>query len=137
MCKRFIHLLSAVIIVAFLTNCSKEEPVTFEAKIDMTINSFSFAKGDEMKISKVVVSNVTITQGEEVQPVGSDKVERVEYFIGNRKLGEEVNAPYTFNYNIDNLKTGTHELRVDVVFKDVPKIKRARVWATYELTITN
>lgn len=114
----------AMLLCVVLSGCT--EPDYFTATVTPTISSLTVANGEYLEITKVEVTNATITHGDDGTPeaVNDFTVDRVEFFIGNVKVGSTSNKPYSFKYKIENLLVGTHELRVDAVISDIPK----RVW---------
>lgn len=130
-----------------LAGCSNE-PTLFGAKVTAQVKSLDLANGQQLEVTAVTVSDAYISKGEdgEHETVTDYKVERVDFFIANRKIGSSDEAPFAFNYILSDLPAGEHQLRVDAVVSgiskrvqrdkyDVPGMHRARVGVTYPLII--
>lgn len=137
--KKFLPLLMSLLLAAVFTSCKSDNlPESFTLRCDLYWNGPELANGDMLEIESVEIGTLTLTDEDGlVTTVDNPVVDRVEYFIGNRLIGQSSTPPYRRSYQLADLPLGTHQFRIDIVLKDVPAIDDFRVWMTRDLMIVN
>lgn len=137
--KNFLPVLMSLLLAAAFTSCKSDDlPESFTLQCDLYWNGPQLANGDILEIESVEIGTLTLTDQEGlVTTVNHPVIDRVEYFIGNRLIGQSSTPPYRYTYQLADLPLGTHQFRIDIVLKDVPEIDDFRVWMTRDLLITD
>lgn len=101
--KRLIFFLPVVFLLLF-SNCEKEP--TIECEITYEISSQTLENGDHL-----LISGFNITP---ISPLSGIDIQKIEFYLGNKKIGTCNFPPYELDYEIPNLPTGNHLLQIDV-----------------------
>lgn len=129
---KLLSILAVSVAAIFTASCSKDkEPDVITAQIDIEWNGPELASDDLLQVSEARISDVKFNGEAKATP----HIEKVQYFIGNRLIGESSAAPYSVESPIDNFKKGKNTFRVDFVFGTIEGLKVRRAWAEYDLII--
>lgn len=101
------HIISFLSFVLLLSLCSCEkEPIAIECEISYKISSETVEIGDHLHIREFKITPISPLTGIEIQ--------KVEFYLGNRKINTCNFPPYELDYEIPDLPIGDHLLQIDV-----------------------
>lgn len=120
-----------LIFVGLVACKNDDEPISLSMSISLDWNGPELANGETLMINGLEISDVMIDD----EVVDNPSISTVQYFIGNKPIGESKTYPYRIQHLIEELPEGSHEFRVDVVFNDLPNLGKQRAWITYQLKI--
>lgn len=104
---RFFKFIICFVFTLLLFSCDKDnEPNPIECNISYKISSTSVSQGDHLLITDFEVTPKLPTTGVNIQ--------KVEFFLGNKKIASCVYPPYELDYEIPDLLEGEHLLQIDV-----------------------
>lgn len=127
-----LKVLCLLMMTVIFGGCDDDEPVDFSVDISVDWNGVTeLSDGDELIVNSVSVNNLVV----DGNPVQNPKIAKVQYFIGNRLVGESQDSPYSMSCELKDLLSGVHQFRVDVVFANVPEVGDFRCWSIMNLII--
>lgn len=90
-----------------LWGCENDtEPNPIECNVSCNISSVSFEVGDHILISDINIIPILPTNGIEI--------EKVEFFLGNKKINSCPFPPFELDYEIPDMPEGEHLLQIDI-----------------------
>lgn len=107
---------------------TEEPPTEFDdihlAELRPSISIISPNNNEDIEDSNILM---------EVKTKAPRGVERVEYFIDDQKIGESINSPFNFNYQLNPfLSSGYHELKA-IAFDDLDNWKEDSISINLEI----
>lgn len=89
----------------FLCSCEKEH-IPIECEISYEITSETLTIGDRLHINGFKITPIS--------PANNINIKKVEFYLGNRKIGTSNFPPYELDYEIPDIPSGDHLLQIDV-----------------------
>lgn len=109
--------------------CDKDtEPNPIECEISYRISSLSFDIGEHLVVSDFQIKPISPSNGVDIK--------KVEFFLGNKKIGSCLYPPYELDYEIPELPEGEHLFQIDVQLV-ANGYDDTTVWIRRNITINN
>ena len=117
-----------IIILSLVTlGCEKDsEPNPIKCEISFKMSSTSLSVGDHLSINNFEITPVLPSTGISIQ--------KIEFFLGNKKLSSCSFPPYELDYEVPDLPEGKHLLQIDVHL-EAPGYDNTTIWLRQEIEI--
>ena len=117
-----------IFILSILTwSCEKDnEPNPIKCDISFKMSSTSLSVGEHLYISDFEITPVLPSTG-----IG---IQKIEFFLGNKKLSTCSFPPYELDYEVPDLPEGKHLLQIDIHL-EAQGFDNTTIWLRQEIEI--
>lgn len=117
-----------IFILALVTcGCEKDgEPNPIKCEISFKMSSISLSTGEHLSISDFEITPVLPSTGVNIQ--------KIEFFLENKKLSSCSFPPYELDYEVPDLPEGKHLLQIDIHL-EAQGYDNTTIWLRQEIEI--